>query len=260
MPAAGRGPGSGPVPTVSTGLTARLAEQEAARRRRRWTRLAITAAAAVVTAVLLWFVFLSPVFRLDTDLVEVTGEGTVIDPADVLAVVAEESEVPLTRLDTVSLRTRLLDVPGVRDVSIEREWPRGLAVELVSREPVAAVPEGGRFVLLDDEGVQVGRSGEVPENLPVIGLSLDNESRRTLEASLVLLNVLPPELHAQVEEVDADSPDTVQMTLRDGAVVLWGSSSDAELKLRVLEALRGAEQTKDAKVFDVSAPNAPIIR
>lgn len=220
-------------------------------------------AVAGVVVVLLgfaWTVFFSPVFALDTNEVTIAGEGTVIDPAQVTAVVDGLAGTPLPRIDTVGLRDRVLDVAGVRDVTITRDWPSGLAIELVSREPVAAVPEGSGVVLLDDEGVRVGVADSAPEGMPLIAIPLDDHSRRTLESTLVLLNILPVELRAEVAEVSADSPDAVRMTLRDGAEVLWGDSSEAELKLRVFQALRGAEQTAGSQVFDVSAPTAPIVR
>lgn len=253
-------PGPRPDRTVSTGLAERLAEREAALRRRRLVRGAIAAGALAVVGLLLWAVFFSPLFRLDLDQVEITGEGTVIEPADVMAVVRSVDETPLTRLDTVGLRLEILDVPGVRDVRVARAWPRGLTVRLESREPVAAAPVPGGVVLLDDEGVQVGRADAAPDGLPEIDIDLAGESRRSLEAALILLNALPPELSEQVRKISAETPDAVTMRLADGSRVLWGSAADAALKVQVLQVLRSDEASRKAVVFDVSAPTAPITR
>ena len=216
--------------------------------------------AVVVLGVLAWGVFFSPLFALDVTEVRISGEGTVIEPDDVVAVVDSVADVPLTRLDTVALRARILDVPGVRDARLTREWPRGLTVELVSREPVAAVPDGTGVVLLDDEGVQVGRADAAPEGLPTMTFDVAAEGRRTLESALILLNALPEGLAREVATISAESPDDVRMTLRGGATVLWGGKSDAALKVRVVEVLRTAKKTKGSRVFDVSAPTAPITR
>ncbi|MBD9699711.1 cell division protein FtsQ/DivIB [Flavimobilis sp. GY10621] len=245
---------------VSTGLAARLAERDAQRRRRWWVRGAWVAAGFVVLGALVWGVFFSPLFALDADEVVISGEGTVIEPGDVVAVVDGVVDVPLPRLDTVALRGRILDVPGVRDARLTRDWPRGLTVELVSREPVAAVPQGGGVVLLDDEGVQVGRADAAPEGLPTMTFDIAAEGRRTLESALILLNALPEGLAAEIATISAESPDDVRMTLRGGATILWGGKSDAALKVRVVEVLRSAKKTKSSKVFDVSAPTAPITR
>lgn len=220
-----------------------------------WVALGLAALGALV-----WGVFFSPVFALDADEVVISGEGTVIEPGDVAEVVRGVVDVPITRLDTVALRGRILDVPGVRDARLTRDWPRGLKVALVSREPVAAVPQGSGVVLLDDEGVQVGRADAAPEGLPTMTFDIADEGRRTLESALILLNALPADLAAEVATISAESPDDVRMTLRGGATVLWGGKSDAALKVRVVEVLRTAKKTKGSKVFDVSAPTAPITR
>ena len=89
---------------------------------------------------------------------------------------------------------------------------------------------------------------------------MDGENKRTLTAVLTVLQALPAELRAEVATVAAGSQDTVQMGLRDGATVVWGSASDARLKVAVLQALRAAPATKAAKAFDVSAPTLPITR
>lgn len=248
------------LPTVSTGLAARLAERAAARRHVLLRRAAWVVAGLLVVGAGVWGVFFSPAFALDEEQVVVDGLGTVIAPGAVEQVVSAQAGTPLTRLDTVRLRSRILEVPGVRDASLVRVWPRGLSVELVSREPVAAVPEGAGFVLLDDEGVQVGRATNVPDGLPEITFPLDQDSRRTLASALILLNALPAAIAQDVRTISATSPDDVQMELRGGATVVWGSSAEAALKVRVLEVLRTVKSSRGSKVFDVSAPNAPITR
>lgn len=247
--------------TVSTGLKARLAERERARRHAMLRTAAWVAGGVAVVGFAVWGLFFSPLFALDGAQVAVSGEGTVITPGDVEAVVARSVGTPLTRLDTVALRGRILEVPGVRDARLTRDWPRGLVVDLVSREPVAAVPDpAGDVVLLDDEGIQVGRAAQAPQDLPTITFPLDQDSRRTLGSALILLNALPASTAADIATISASSPDDIRMGLRGGAEVVWGDSSDAALKVRVLEVLRTAKQSKGAKTFDVSAPNAPITR
>lgn len=218
------------------------------------------AAVVGVVGVLAWLAFLSPVFRLVAEEVVVTGQGSVIAPGAVEKVIEQEVGLPLTRMDTVGLRQRILEVPGVRDAQISRDWPKGLSVTLVAREPVAAVPDGKGFTLRDDEGLVVGRIAKAPKELPVIEIPKGADVARTLEAAIFMLNAIPAELHHEIKNITAPTPDAVAMELRDGAKVLWGSQADAELKVRVFEVLRSAKATSGAKVFDVSAPNAPITR
>ncbi|MBE7698948.1 FtsQ-type POTRA domain-containing protein [Oerskovia sp. Sa1BUA8] len=255
----GVGRGARPVDrVVSTGMADRLAEKAAMRRHRLRTRILAWSAAVAVVVAGVWVVMFSPVLGTDPAKVSITGEGTVIDLAQVQGVVSGAAGVPLPRVDTIGLRDEILGLNGVRDVQILRAWPDGLTVTLESREPVAAVPDEGRFALLDRDGVRVATVDAVPDGLPEIGVTLDEQGARSLRAARIVLNVLPPELRAEVAEVTAQTQDAVEMTLRDGAVVEWGNEEDAALKVKVLQALRALPDNQGVRLFDVSAPTMPI--
>lgn len=248
-------------PPVVSDAADRFAERAAVRRHLLRRRVVIAVSAVLAAGALGWLLLLSPVLALDAAQVHVEGQGTVVDAAAVAAVVAPHHGTPLPRLDTVALRRAVLDVPGVRAAEVQREWPHGLLVTVVSREPVAAVPQtGGGVALLDVEGVQVGRSDTAPEGLPVVSVPLDDPGARALTAVLTVLQQLPPELAAQVETASADSQDAVRFGLRDGVTVEWGSADQSALKIRVLQTLRAAAPSATASHYDVSAPELPITR
>lgn len=258
----------GPVrpPVVSTRSVQRFAERARARRTLARRQTALAAAAVLVVGALAWLLLWSPVLALRPADVTVAGAGTVVAVDQVRAVVAKDSGVPLPRLGTVALRDRLLQVPGVREARVTRDWPHGLTVQLVAREPVAAVPEKQApagaakpgFALLDEEGVQVGRADAAPAGLPVVDVPAGDA--RTLQAVLGVLRQLSPALLAEVAGVAAQTQDTVTMHLRDGVEVDWGSSQETALKIAVLTALRASPTAKGARVYDVSAPRLPITR
>jgi len=259
-------------PTVrSTGSVDRFAERLEARRHLQVRKIAVTVACGAAGLGAAWLLLLSPVLALDPAQVQITGAGTVVAVTDVNAVVAKVEGIPLPRLDTIGLRDRILHVAGVRAAKVIRVWPHGLAISLVSREPVAAVPQPAStsgpssgqpagFTLLDAEGFQVGWAGAAPGGLPVISVPVDGKNAPVLTAVLTVLQALPAPLRAEVATVVATSQDTVEMDLRGGAKVSWGSASDAALKIAVLQALRAAPATAGAHEFDVSAPTLPITR
>ncbi|GEK20617.1 cell division protein FtsQ/DivIB [Cellulomonas xylanilytica] len=263
---------AGPVaaPVVSTSSAARFAERSRARRNLARRQVLLVAGSTVVVAALGWLLFFSPVLALDPAKVRVEGAGTVVAVDQVLGVVGAHATTPLPRLDTVGLRDEVLEVPGVREARVTREWPHGLAVVLVAREPVAAVPEQvdpatpgavpaqPGFALLDMDGVQVGRVDAAPEGLPVVDVPVGD--KRTLRAVLSVLQRLPADLLAQVGDVSARTQDTVTMNLRDGVRVDWGSASETPLKIAVLSALRTSPAAAGATVIDVSAPRLPITK
>jgi len=244
---------------VSDQLADRLAERTAMARYRVWRRIGWSAFTVALAAGLVWVAFFSPLFALDPGQVRVTGEGTTVDVGQVRDAVTGEAGVPLPRMDTVGLREEILAMNAVKDVRISRVWPDGLAVALTAREPVAAVPQpGGVYALMDAEGVRVGTTEEVPDDLPSIVASLTDgdAGRRAIDAALAVLGALPPELAADITTVSAATQDDVRTTLSDGRVVRWGSGAQVELKTRVAQTLLQAEP--EARTVDVSSPALPV--
>lgn len=241
----------------------RIAERDAERatsaRMAILRQIAWVAAGLLAVAAIVWAVFFSPLLALDPARVTLTGAGTTIDVDQVRAEIDPERGVPLPRLDTVALRERVLELNGVKDVRIMRDWPRGLSVELTSREPVVAVPDGSRFVLLDAEAVRVG-TADTPGGVPVIKAPLadDDVSRAALFAALDVTAALPKHLAEQTTEVTADTQDDVRTHLTGGTVIIWGNGERLELKARVAALLR--ETAPDAGTIDVSAPDLPVTR
>ncbi|WP_304522428.1 cell division protein FtsQ/DivIB [Actinotalea sp. Marseille-Q4924] len=244
---------------VSSRSAERFAERVRMRRRLTRRRLLLAGSALVVVGTLAWVLLGSSLLALDLTQLRVEGQGTVVEPAAVEAVVEPYGGVPLPRLDTVGLRRQILEVPGVRAAEVTREWPHGLRVALVSREPVVAVPDpDSGFALLDTEGVRVGSAPAPPAGLPVVQVPLDDPQARALTAVLTVLEQLPDDLAAQVTAVAAETRDAVELELVDGVLVEWGSADRTALKARVLQTLRTAETSRGARVFDVSAPELPI--
>lgn len=246
-----------PRAVVTTRLTERLGERAAARRRLTRRRVFLLAAVAGAVGLVAGLVLFSPLLALRADRVAVSVSGPSVDPAAVTAVVAPAVGTPLPRLDVAAITRRVAQVPHVRSASVTRDWPNGAVVQVVAREPVAAVPRDGRQALLDPDGVQVGDLvDQVPDGLPVVDVPAGERTAGALAASLEVLGALPAELLGQVSAAGADSADTVWLRLADGARVEWGSAADLALKTRVLEVLR----QRPAAVYDVSAPGAPVTR
>jgi cell division protein FtsQ len=258
----------GPVrPTVvSTRSAERFAERARAARNLARRQIAYVVGGVLVVLGLGYLVLFSPVFALDPAKATVTGAGTVVAVDQVTAVVARHVGTPLPRLDVGRLRAEILEVPGVRDATVSRDWPRGLTIALVSREPVAAVPEqqapqgaaAPGFALLDQDGVQVGRTAAAPGGLPVVSVPVDNP--RTLQAVLSVVRQLPATLAAQIGSVSAQTQDTITMKLRGGVNVDWGSADETALKAAVLNALRASPAAAGVHTIDVSAPRMPITK
>ena len=241
---------------VSTAMADRLAERSAMRRHRTWRRVVAWVLVLAVLAGLAVAAFWSPVLALERDDVVVTGEGRTVDPDAVREVVEAAAGTPLPRLDTVALREQILDLHGVKDVSLARAWPHGLRVTLTARVPVAAVPDDGGYVVLDSEGVRLGTRPSAPSGLAEVAVPLDDVL--ALQAALHVLAALPPRVERSVEQVGARTQDAVETVLDDGTTVRWGSSEQMALKVEAMRTVRKLDP--DATTIDVSSPELPVSR
>lgn len=251
--------GKAALNNVTTRVQERLGERSKAKHRLALIRWAKRAAYVGVGAAAVWLLLLSPLFALETDNVDASGFGTVVDPTAVDAVIATKAGTSLALLNTSHIANELREIPGVRGVRIEREWPSGLAVTIESREPVAAVPQADNsYVLVDDEGVQVGTTAQAPDALPVIEVPVGEDHVRVLTSVLGVVDDLPAEVAERVLNIQAQTEDSVTFTLRDGPRVEWGSAEQSPLKARVLGVMLQSDAATGASVIDVSAPTLPI--
>ena len=146
---------------------------------------------------------------------------------------------------------------GVLDVTVQREFPHGLHITIEPRVPVASVKEDGEFVLLDRDGVELSRTAERPDGVPLVSVPVGSaDTAAALQAVLDVMAALPSDILAQVADASARTAFEVEFELDSGARVVWGSAEENALKSEVLAALLPVP----AQVYDVSAPLSPITR
>lgn len=161
--------------------------------------------------------------------------------------IAANDHVPSVDAEQVR-RTLLAAMPAVADVRVERSLPHTIRLVVTARKPFAVLPDGAAFDVIDAGGVEFDRV-QSPGQLPLI---VETDPTRQLQARGVLVS-LPESLRKRVARITAASPDNVGLTMRDGAVVVWGSVEDAPLKAQVLAALLSTRAAR----YDVSAPLLP---
>jgi cell division protein FtsQ len=249
---------------VSLTSAERFAAKVRARRRRRiLTALGVT----VVLVLAVWGVLGSSwatVHRLEVIGVQRT------DPGIARAAGEREEGQPLllARLDQV--RAEVASQPLVRRVAVTRHWPSTLRIQVVERQPVAAVPataqgDGklaakGSMRLVDEDGVTiatVARAALVPSGMRVFNVDVTtSRGVPALRSCLAVSAALPHAIRAQVTAIGATSPDGIWLQLRTGAKVQWGDSTQSGLKAQVLAALL----RQHAKAYDLRAPGNPAVR
>jgi len=168
---------------------------------------------------------------------------------------------PLPLLDEKAVATSLASFALIESFSATAVPPNGLQVKISERQAISVVAVKGERWLYDPAGVKVALANG-SEELPEIQISEEPRNSQRYKNAIDVLMALPEDLLHQVEYIEARSKDDVQMSLRTSRDqrIIWGDSSDSVLKSKVLQALMANHRKTQSVTFDVSSPNAPVVR
>lgn len=237
-------------------------EAEQTRRRfarRQWTRrwrlgrvLAAVVTVLVLVGVAVWLIAYSSVLGVT----EVEVEGTSLLSADeVRAQVQVSDGDPLARVDIGAVAARIEELPAVRSVDVSRKWPNALLVQVTERTVVAVIQVGAKYRGMDETGTVFRSLARIPKGVPLIKAEGELSDEVRAEGASVV-GAMPASVARRVEYVELRTVDQIELVLRDGRTVVWGSAEESATKGKVLEVLLA----EDGKTLDVSVPGNPTVR
>ena len=238
-------------------LSPRSAERFAARARAvRWARrrpLLVSTAAAALVGVISWVLLASSAFSVHRIVVQGADATSSRTIASVASAAVGDS---MLTVDTSRLRARIATIPAVAQVSVHREWPRTLRVDVVERKAVAFVHDGATWRLIDRTGTPFADVTTKPTGLLRLNVATPAASDPATCAALSVWRLLPAAVVRRLEAVSASSPDGVRLRLRHGVTVVWGGPEDSARKGQALASLLH----RHATVYDVSTPGLVTTR
>ena len=193
---------------------------------------------------------------------QVTVVGTQrLNPEDISKALAGQIGKPLPLLNQDEIAQSLAGFTLIESFAATALPPNGLQISVSERQALCIIEIEGALWLHDPAGVRIALA-QPTDLLPRILITEEPTSSQRFRDSVDVLLALPVELLAQVEVIQANTKDDVQMSLRGslGQRISWGDSSDAVLKAKVLQALIANNQGATGVTFDVSSPNAPVVR
>ena len=141
--------------------------------------------------------------------------------------------------------------------------PHTLLIQITERQPICVIASKGTSYLYDPAGVQIAKAnGDNLAKYPTLDIAGEPGASPEFDAAIDVLLALPAKLLPRVATVQASTKDDVTLKLRGnaGQRVIWGDSSDAVLKSKVLAALIKNQRKSDVVTYDVSSPSAPVVR
>ena len=146
---------------------------------------------------------------------EVYVEGRKHTPVAALrGALGVERGAAILSIDLVAARERLLALPWVSDVSVERVLPDTVVIHLIERRPVALWQQNGRFALIDGSGAVMQRDNlGTFADLPII---VGDETAAAEAADLLAVLATEESLMAQVKAAIRISGRRWNLRLADG--------------------------------------------
>ncbi|WJL95390.1 FtsQ-type POTRA domain-containing protein [Microbacterium sp. ET2] len=224
-------------------------------RRRRALWVSVIGAILVVAGVTAAVAY-SPLFAVER--VRVVG-AVQLDAGGVEAALASQLGTPLPLVDEAAIQDTLSDFPFVQSYTLEARPPHELVVRIVERTPIGAIASASGYSVVDAAGVVLSASTEPPPGEPVLDVrgGVDGDAFAAVGR---VMRALPASIGDQVTAVSATSAFDVTMTLTSSSRVVWGSAEESALKARVLETVMVARPADTVTEYDVSSPDAVVIR
>src|SRR3546814_5599580 len=108
---------------------------------------------------------------------------------------------------------------------ISGKWPDGLLVRVQERIVVAVVEVHRKVRGIDEERVGFRGNSSRPKSLPLIKIDKGTGDEAKAEGAAVIA-ALPESIARKVDHLELHSVDQIDLPLRDGRPVAWGSRSD----------------------------------
>jgi len=230
----------------------RFARRQWLRRWLVWRVLLGVGLTVVLVAVGVWLVWFSSVLGVAG--VDVEGARTLTED-EVRTAAAVPSGEPLATLDVREIEERVEGLPAVRDADVSRSWPDKVLIRIEERRVVAVFGVGERYRGMDATGVVFRDYGRQPSGLPLLRADGELTAEVRTEGAAVA-GSLPRAIAKMVSHIELRTIDQIDLHLRDGRTVVWGSAEESDKKAAVLALLLA----EDAQVYDVSVPGRPTTR
>ncbi len=227
--------------------------------------LVLIGLAALAALALLWWLAQGPLLAVGH--VSVRGYDGPDRDALVAAIDGAASDGTMVSPPVDEVRAAAAAFPWVASVSVQRDWPRGLTVDVSMAQPVAiAAAAGGEAAVVAESGRVLG---PVPEDAglgwlrvaappPAAGYALPDADR----AALAFLAAAPPEAARRVRRLGMDATGALSGRIDGGPELRLGRPQHLAAKARALGLVLGkvpAQDIDSATYIDLRVPKRPAI-
>lgn len=227
------------------------------RQRHRRTVWLVAAGAIVLLVLATLAIAYSPVFAVQR--IRVLG-AVALDAAELEGALGSQLGLPLPLVDDSAVKAALVAYPLIESYTLEARPPNELIVRIVERTPIGVLRSAAGYSVIDAAGVVLSTSSQADAGYPLLTVRGGTDSDAFIAVGRVIRS-LPAEIGSLVTEVSASTADDVTLALgATGTTVVWGNANDSALKAVVLRTAMQSRPPEDVQLYDVSSPDAIVIR
>ena len=221
------------VPRATRALPPRL---------RRW---ALMAAAALMALATLYFGWLRDSSLVRVERVSIGGVSGDDAPRIRRLLVEAARDMTTLHVRQDELEQAVDGYPTVADLRVKTDFPHGLRIEVIEREPVAIIAQGNHKLPVLAGGT-VLRGATAPDDLPQIDAARP-------EQVLQLLGAAPRPLLRRAERAYT-GPKGLTVRMAEGPILYFGSAEDLEIKWAAAARVLADATAEGATYVDVRVP------
>lgn len=227
------------------------------RQRRRRAVWLGAAASVVVLALATIGAAYSPLFAVER--IVVVGAQQ-LNPDEVAGALDGQVGTPMPLIDESAIKAELIGFPLIETYALEARPPHELVIRIVERTPIGLIETRAGYTLVDAAGVALSTSATPSPGTPVLEITGGVDSDAFAAAGQVMRS-LPADIRGQVTAVSASTPDDVTLTLGGtNTQVVWGSAERSAHKALALQRMMVSHPPADVSTYDVSSPDAVVVR
>ena len=228
-----------------------------------WRYRLATLALLAVTASAGYFLWLRDSSLVAIDNVDVVGV-TSGDRSEIIGQLTDASESMTTlHVDRAKLDSIAAQFPTVASISIDPNFPHGMRIEVSERPPTMIVDSAGEQTPVAADGTLLtGVDVADDDHLPVLEIS-DPPKGAMLEGveldQALVVGAAPVELRPLIEKIGFSKELGVEVTLRGGIPVRFGTGSSAVEKWSAAAAVLADPKLTTLSYIDVRVPDRPAV-
>ncbi|MGZ8626635.1 MAG: cell division protein FtsQ/DivIB [Actinomycetota bacterium] len=219
--------------------------------------------AAAVLALSVGAFLVSRSSALHARAVEVTGASH-LSRSSVLATSGVSTRTNVLWLDEGAIERRLASDPWITGADVRVAFPWTVEIAIVERSPIAVATDGLHQTLVAADGTALGTATRT-RGLPRIELGATTAVEGIHESPVgaaAALGAMAPELRARVASVGVLIDGTLELRLRGGVTVRYGTATEVRSKAATIERiLAWAEEEGEAlRLVTVVSPDRAAVK